>query len=176
MRVFLGNNRHYKWCKIMLQIFDSSSALTGVNFIIILRARFSYESALCSFSLVTFWLRGKNFEKKTLLYEKRVRKMLIKLTTVLVINDFGLLFVLKVANLLSFGASKAVVWKSSFKLVKVQFDPVIWRIFNSIVIENGPISAIIWVFKIYLHQTVRDICICICTWKFLKLAFIHFKL
>jgi len=119
---------------------------------------------------------GKEFwKKKTILYEKRVRKMLIKLTTVLVINDFGLLFVLKVANLLSFGASKAVVWKSSFKLVKVQFDPVIWRIFNSIVIENGAISAIIWVFKIYLHQTVRDICICICTWKFFKLAFIHLK-
>ena len=49
-----------------------------VNFIHILFAPFSYESALCSFSLNTFWLGDfcqKNIGAKT------ARKMLMKLTT-----------------------------------------------------------------------------------------------
>jgi len=45
----------------------------GVNFINILHAHFLYGSALRSFSLVRFW-------QKALLYEKRVHKMLMKLT------------------------------------------------------------------------------------------------
>jgi hypothetical protein len=54
-----------------------------VNFIIILRAHFLYKSLLSSFSRVTFW------QKKTLLYKKCVRKMLMKLTKVdFVITEF----------------------------------------------------------------------------------------
>jgi len=55
----------------------------GVNFINIVWARFSYKNALCSFSLVVFWLLQKNFGKKALSYEKRAHKMLMKLTTAL---------------------------------------------------------------------------------------------
>jgi len=57
---------------------------TGVKFINILRARFSYKtynSALRIFSLVTFWLWQKEFGKKKLLCKKR--KMLMKLTIAL---------------------------------------------------------------------------------------------
>jgi len=48
----------------------SNNNCIGVNFINILRARFSYESAFLSL----------HFGKKALLYEKRMRKMLMKLT------------------------------------------------------------------------------------------------
>jgi len=46
----------------------------------ILHARFLYESTLRSFSLVMFWLWQKAFGKKAHSYEKRVHKMLMKLT------------------------------------------------------------------------------------------------
>ena len=42
----------------------------------------------------------------------------LPLPLLLVINDFPLLFVLKVENLLSFAASKTVGWESAFKLCK----------------------------------------------------------
>jgi len=51
-----------------------------INFIKVLHAHFSYKSELSSFSLVTFWQWQKDFGKKALSYEKRVRKMLMKLT------------------------------------------------------------------------------------------------
>ncbi len=57
-----------------------SQAAQGVNFINILGARFLYESALPSFSLVTVWLWQKDFGKKALLYKKCARKLLMKLT------------------------------------------------------------------------------------------------
>ncbi len=41
---------------------------------------FLYESALLSFSLVTFWLWQKDFGKKALSFKNCMRKMLIKLT------------------------------------------------------------------------------------------------
>jgi len=50
---------------------------TGVNFINILRTRFSYESKFQSFSLITF--RFVIFGVK-ILYKKRAHKMLMKLT------------------------------------------------------------------------------------------------
>jgi len=52
-----------------------------INFINILRARFSYESLFGTFFLVTFW------QKKALSYEKPARKMLMKLTPGLRMTD-----------------------------------------------------------------------------------------
>jgi len=70
--------------KNLLKLLSSKSrakflvkSTPGVNFINILRARCSYESALHSFSLVTLWLLRST---KALLYEKCGRKMLMKLT------------------------------------------------------------------------------------------------
>jgi len=53
----------------------------GVNFINILRAHFSYESASHSFSLATFWQKHSFAIFGTKIsYEKHARKTLMKLT------------------------------------------------------------------------------------------------
>ncbi len=65
-------------------VLPSFSALTGVNFINILSAHFSYKSKLSSFSLVTFGfvIFGANF-----LQENHRRKTLMKLTTALTVGE-----------------------------------------------------------------------------------------
>ncbi len=69
-------------CIFFLNSFSLSSLnlvtwKPGVNFINILHARFSYESKLSSFCLITF---GFVIFCTKILYKKRTRKMLMKLT------------------------------------------------------------------------------------------------
>jgi len=54
--------------KFMLELPNQFS---GVNFINILHTDFSYESALCSFSLVTFWPWQKDFGQKSTCIQKK---------------------------------------------------------------------------------------------------------
>jgi len=51
-----------------------------VNFINILRTNFLYQSALCSFSLVTFGFKTKEKLLEEYAYKKLANKMLMKLT------------------------------------------------------------------------------------------------
>jgi len=106
---------------------------TGVNFINIIRANFSYECLFGSF--LRTYVRRKKLPKRQRTYEKFVRKMLMKLTAVLLC----LLF-----------------WSINFKTVSIQ------RHFVSLYHELSTFWRVFVIFEVsHFYKCVSR---CACAW------------